>query len=323
MQISRLDENAGVESGESISETAKAEGEEDEEAPERIVLTPRINRILEKMERENASQEELRIAEVDEATSQPKSNLTDETTQDLEELTAGAALTREYAEAIEATRGLLNRVEKSEINTRIRERIEEIEGKLQEYEAKGDPESRALLVESYVLYSTLSDFMSQPIKPIYTWHSLIPPLPPQFAIANKQDGRFALLENQREFTTEGIEIRWNNGLDAEYAEEWPENVVHGPMGYSRNVTPLVDDTMDAQKSVAPEDAGPKTNQAWAGAVPRLEKRRKSDRFDRMELQVAKDVLRKIQSGQVKESKSKGKIAPPVSNQSAPAAQPTA
>ncbi|EMC97969.1 hypothetical protein BAUCODRAFT_31979 [Baudoinia panamericana UAMH 10762] len=42
------------------------------------------------------------------------------------------------------------------------------------------------------------------------------------------------------FSTEGVTMRWNNLLDAEYAEAWPDNIAHEAMGWTRNVAPRPD-----------------------------------------------------------------------------------
>lgn len=41
----------------------------------------------------------------------------------------------------------------------------------------------------------------------------------------------------RTYTTQGVEIKWTNPLDAEYATEWPRAVTHGPLGYARHTAP--------------------------------------------------------------------------------------
>ncbi|KAI9711823.1 MAG: hypothetical protein M1820_001968 [Bogoriella megaspora] len=38
-------------------------------------------------------------------------------------------------------------------------------------------------------------------------------------------------------TTEGVEIRWANVMDAEYAESWPQKIKHYLMGFARNAAP--------------------------------------------------------------------------------------
>lgn len=39
------------------------------------------------------------------------------------------------------------------------------------------------------------------------------------------------------FSQKGVTVRWANTLDAEYAEQWPAEVRHEPMGYVRNTAP--------------------------------------------------------------------------------------
>lgn len=39
------------------------------------------------------------------------------------------------------------------------------------------------------------------------------------------------------FSSQGVEIKWANPLDAEHALEWPADVVHAPMGYARHTAP--------------------------------------------------------------------------------------
>lgn len=41
----------------------------------------------------------------------------------------------------------------------------------------------------------------------------------------------------RPFSSKGVEIKWNNPLDAEFAPQWPQDVMHGPMGYARYTAP--------------------------------------------------------------------------------------
>jgi hypothetical protein len=36
----------------------------------------------------------------------------------------------------------------------------------------------------------------------------------------------------------GVTIEWRNLFDAEYAEKWPPEVLHGPMDFSRHVAPV-------------------------------------------------------------------------------------
>jgi hypothetical protein len=42
------------------------------------------------------------------------------------------------------------------------------------------------------------------------------------------------------FASEGIKIKWSNLLDAEYAQTWPDNVSHHPMGLARHTAPRAD-----------------------------------------------------------------------------------
>lgn len=43
------------------------------------------------------------------------------------------------------------------------------------------------------------------------------------------------------FSTEGVTIKWSNTLDAEYAEQWPDTVMHEPMGLVRHRAPRADE----------------------------------------------------------------------------------
>ena len=40
-----------------------------------------------------------------------------------------------------------------------------------------------------------------------------------------------------EYAMEGVRIKWNDILDAEFAESWPVNVIHEPMGLVKYMAP--------------------------------------------------------------------------------------
>ncbi|KAI6824570.1 hypothetical protein KC367_g7520 [Hortaea werneckii] len=56
--------------------------------------------------------------------------------------------------------------------------------------------------------------------------------------------------NSPVFTTEGIKVQWSNMLDAEYAAQWPENVSHERMGWTRYQAPKPQDAEAADLDIS-------------------------------------------------------------------------
>lgn len=70
------------------------------------------------------------------------------------------------------------------------------------------------------------------------YQALLPSFPERTTLPKKGKIRNKLIELRRPiFTAAGVTVRWNNMLDAEYAEKWPEDVRHEPMGLSRHTAP--------------------------------------------------------------------------------------
>lgn len=68
------------------------------------------------------------------------------------------------------------------------------------------------------------------------------PTPKEVSLAKRGSLRARLNRaNAPVFSTEGIVIKWANQLDAEYAEAWPETIVHQAMGFARHRAPNADD----------------------------------------------------------------------------------
>ncbi|KAF2723662.1 hypothetical protein K431DRAFT_242535, partial [Polychaeton citri CBS 116435] len=70
----------------------------------------------------------------------------------------------------------------------------------------------------------------------------LPSFPPKIYNENnlpKKGYSRALLKREAApiYTTEGIKVEWAQPLDAEYAEQWPEDVEHTYMGYARHTAP--------------------------------------------------------------------------------------
>lgn len=77
-----------------------------------------------------------------------------------------------------------------------------------------------------------------PVAPAVDYAAVLPSFPGKETLPKKGAVRNKLLLLRRPiFTAAGVTVRWNDMLDAEYAETWPENVEHVPMGLSRHTAP--------------------------------------------------------------------------------------
>ncbi|GAB1741256.1 hypothetical protein NU219Hw_g6497t1 [Hortaea werneckii] len=91
----------------------------------------------------------------------------------------------------------------------------------------------------------------QPAEP--DWMTLLPSFPgrdpshiPKRGPLKQQLRRL----NSPVFTTEGIKVQWSNMLDAEYAAQWPSNVSHERMGWTRYHAPKPQDTSAADLDIS-------------------------------------------------------------------------
>lgn len=83
-------------------------------------------------------------------------------------------------------------------------------------------------------------------RPNIDYHALLPSFPDKEKMAtsdpyqlNKHAHlRHKLLRLQKPaFSMSGVTVKWQNVLDAEYAEAWPQDVSHEPMGFTRYIAP--------------------------------------------------------------------------------------
>ena len=77
--------------------------------------------------------------------------------------------------------------------------------------------------------------------PSIDYHALLPSLPRNDDPSNLPKRGQLRQKLQRlsapVFATQGVKVKWNNVLDAEFAEAWPADVVHEAMGVSRHTAP--------------------------------------------------------------------------------------
>nr|POE62430.1 hypothetical protein CFP56_68805 [Quercus suber] len=80
----------------------------------------------------------------------------------------------------------------------------------------------------------------RPARLVNPWHEFLPSFPPRETknIPKRGSLRSKLSRLARPaFNTSGVQVYWENPLDAEFAESWPESVSHHSMGYARHVAP--------------------------------------------------------------------------------------
>jgi len=85
------------------------------------------------------------------------------------------------------------------------------------------------------------------------WFTVLPSFPARSADHIPKRGHLRQKlrrQNAPIFSTDGITVRWNNMMDAEYAEAWPENVQHERMGWSRFTAPKAGDEAAAEDDLS-------------------------------------------------------------------------
>lgn len=92
------------------------------------------------------------------------------------------------------------------------------------------------------------------------WHGLLPslkPLPPVVRGMTKHDPNRSTVRllHAPIFKLDGIRIQWADIMDANYAESWPESVVHEELGWSRGTVKRVED----EPVLEPSLPGPKVD----------------------------------------------------------------
>ena len=93
-----------------------------------------------------------------------------------------------------------------------------------------------------------------PEPPEIDYTALLPSFPhgelDPYTLHKRNPLRHHLLRlNKPVFTTSGVTIKWQNILDAEYAETWPESVQHESMGITRYTAPKVDAGVEGARTV--------------------------------------------------------------------------
>ena len=82
------------------------------------------------------------------------------------------------------------------------------------------------------------------------WVNLLPSFPPRDP--SKIPKRGHLRQKLRRanapiFTTEGVTVKWHHVLDAEFADDWPTNVQHQRMGWTRYTAPPGSEIVDEEQ----------------------------------------------------------------------------
>ena len=120
---------------------------------------------------------------------------------------------------------------------RLREEVGETEADVAVAEATTpvEPTSSSTAIEEV---STPRADYSTHLPSFPTSPTAIDPKKNPYALNKHSALRHKLLRLRKPaFTMQGVTVKWQNILDAEFAEAWPENVVHEPMGFSRHVAP--------------------------------------------------------------------------------------
>nr|POF13576.1 hypothetical protein CFP56_02599 [Quercus suber] len=80
----------------------------------------------------------------------------------------------------------------------------------------------------------------RPIRLVNPWHEFLPSFPAREVKNIPKRGPLRSKMNRLArpvFNTSNVQVYWENVLDAEYAESWPETVSHHSMGYARHAAP--------------------------------------------------------------------------------------
>lgn len=119
-----------------------------------------------------------------------------------------------------------------------------------------------------------------------------PSQPPSNRIPKRGRLRQQLLRaNVPIFSSEGIKVRWADVLDAEFAEQWPERVEHGPLGFTRHTAPRVEEEPVADVEMWSLAKGGSRKYKETEAVTPQEKKRREERVGI----VKGEILRRVRS----------------------------
>ncbi|KAI7212409.1 hypothetical protein KC333_g7131 [Hortaea werneckii] len=188
--------------------------------------------------RVKAQEYKVQLLQQDVEDAQPRDD--PERTEQVEDMLSSAKNSLEFLKSVEG----LSEEEFQRVEQTSRQRTASTEEEL----------SRTETAESPIQPKTAEGEQAEPQQPTESdWMTLLPSFPgrdpshiPKRGPLKQQLRRL----NSPVFSTEGIKVQWSNLLDVEYAAQWPENVSHERMGWTRYQAPKPQDSSAADLDIS-------------------------------------------------------------------------